>query len=223
VALNEQILEIEKQMAVLKERVAMEKKLLPRINEFKSLVLAQQEEFRYIQTHLPARLPGKAPEPLPVPLPELEKIHPPAPLVEAQETVVTKKTDAKKVGSQPPTLSYVTVDELENTPKYIKGRLTLDKVNAGVDEVQKLVDSKYKILSLPIAKMNDKMLRKYKMYKDMETAETKGLFFIAEQDLADTTHIKQGDATGKAIISVLRHVHRLKDLGGATKRLAIIG
>lgn len=47
----------------------------------------------------------------------------------------------------------------------------------------------------------------------METAETKGLFFIAEPDLAETNNLKQGDATGKAILSVLRHLHRLKDLG----------
>jgi len=227
--LNGQLLDIEKLLAMLKDRVAMEKKLIPHINEFKAMALAQQDELLYIQSHLPARLPGKFVAE-PQSSVELEKAAVPVPsatnpLVEEATSTLKKLEPPKKVvtGPQPPVIPYVTVDELESTPKYMKGRLTLDKVNAAIDEVQKIVDAKYKILALPISKMNDKLLKKYKVFKDMETAETKGLFFIAEPDLVDTAHLKQGDATGKAVLSVLRHLHRLKDLGGALKRYTIVG
>ncbi len=48
--------------------------------------------------------------------------------------------------------------------RYLKGRLTLDKVNAGIEELQKMVQAKYKILSQPAAKLNEKILKKYKVY-----------------------------------------------------------
>lgn len=46
----------------------------------------------------------------------------------------------------------------------MKGRLTLDKLNAGIEEMQKLLQAKYKILSMPPAKMLDKNLKKYKVH-----------------------------------------------------------
>lgn len=219
--LNNQLLEIEKQLIIVKERTVVEKKLINHINDFKVVLLAQKAELLYVQSHLPARLPGKIiAEPS---LVELEKNN----ILEAHSgPSIPKKADTTKKftsGTQPPIVPYVSLQELESTPKYMKGRLTLEKVNAAVDELQKLVEEKYKILSLPITKLNDKSLKKYKVYKDMETTETKGIFFVAEPDLADTTHLKQGDATGKALLSVLRHLHRLKDLGGSPKRFVIVG
>jgi hypothetical protein len=223
--LHNQLLAIEKQLDTVKEKVVAEKKLLNRINNFRAVSLAQQDELFYLQSHLPAHLPGK----IVIESQHTEPGKGNIPVISATDNMLDehpKKTDPpKKItnGLQPPTISYVTVDELENTPKYMKGRLTLDKINIAIHELQKLMDGKYRILSLPVTKMNDKSLKKYKAYKDIETTETKGMFFVAEPDLVDTTHLKQGDATGKAIISVLRHLHRLKDLGGSPKRYVIVG
>eukprot|EP01047_Picozoa_sp_COSAG01_P055602 COSAG01_NODE_6208_length_3794_cov_2.218133_5_plen_449_part_01 len=44
-----------------------------------------------------------------------------------------------------PTLEYVTKDQLDAAPAYTKGRLTIDKVNAGVDELRELLRAKYEI------------------------------------------------------------------------------
>jgi hypothetical protein len=44
-----------------------------------------------------------------------------------------------------PTLEYVTKDQLDAAPAYTKGRLTVDKVNAGVDELRELLRAKYEI------------------------------------------------------------------------------
>lgn len=105
----------------------------------------------------------------------------------------------------------------------MKGRLTLDKLNATVDEMQKLLQAKYTILAQNPAKMLEKTLKKYKAFKEAETKETKGLFFLADADMAESSSLRQGDATGKAVISVLRHLHRIKDLGGTTKRYVVQG
>ena len=141
----------------------------------------------------------------------------------------------------------------------MKGRLALDKLNTAIDEMQKLLQAKYKILSMAPAKMIDKTLKKYKVflfsasrhtfsyspalallsslvsllapstysslspcslltfdsqaYKEAETNETKGLYFLTDADMAESVALRQGDATGKAVIGVLRHLHRIKDLG----------
>eukprot|EP00026_Physarum_polycephalum_P012497 Phypoly_transcript_12815.p1 GENE.Phypoly_transcript_12815~~Phypoly_transcript_12815.p1 ORF type:complete len:145 (+),score=29.75 Phypoly_transcript_12815:504-938(+) len=137
-----------------------------------------------------------------------------------------KKPEAKKAPAasnvQVPTIQYVTVDEFEATPKYMKGRLTLEKLNAAIEEMQKLLLAKYKILSMAPAKMIDKTLKKYKAYKDAETNDTKGLFFLTDADMAESASLRQGDATGKAVVGVLRHLKRIKDLGGTTKRYAVL-
>lgn len=232
--------EAEKKIAQLKVHVAKEMEVVERAKQLKLLVDQQQAEIEYIQSHLPARLPGKllvdldagAPPPhkahedVPHALPHTSSLPPASSSGPSASSslagVEGKKVEKKIAGVNVPTISYVTVNELESTPKYLKGRLTLDKLNAGVDEMQKLLQAKYKILSMPPAKMIDKTLKKYKTYKEAETNETKGLFFLTEADMTESAVVRQGEATGKSIIGVLRHLHRIKDLGGTTKRFAVL-
>ena len=47
-------------------------------------------------------------------------------------------------------------------------------------------------------------------YKEAESEQTKGLFFLSEADLKPSQVLKQ-DATGKNMLAVLRHVGRLKE------------
>jgi len=181
-----------------------------------------------MQSNLPAHLPGKHTIPDPPIIPEVEKLPLPSTALSTHPNVEdnphgNKKTKETKISStsQIPSIPYVTADELENTPKYIKGRLTLDKLNAGVEEMQKILQSKYKIMATVPSKMSDKMAKRYAIYKALETSETKGMHFLAESDFSDSSFLKLGDATGKAVLAVLRHLHRIKDLGGTTKRFAI--
>jgi hypothetical protein len=238
--LGTRVQEIEKKIALLKAQVAKEMQFVELTKQLKAQTEQQHADISYIQTHLPARLPGKAPVDLDSAPPARVRLldeptlsdAPAAPSLQSSASgasVVppkedTKKSDAKKAAStvQVPTIQYVTVSEFEGTPKYMKGRLTLDKLNAAIDEMQKLLQAKYKILSLNPAKMIDTTLKKYKTYKDAETKETKGLYFLTDADMAESTALRQGDATGKAAIGVLRHLHRIKDLGGTTKRYAVL-
>lgn len=48
-------------------------------------------------------------------------------------------------------------------PHYQKGRLTLDKVNSAVDDINNIVEEKYKLLRIPVTKMNELMQRKFKV------------------------------------------------------------
>jgi len=235
--LGTKVQELEKKIALLKALVAKEMQYVELAKQLKVQAEQEQAEIAYIQSHLPLRLPGKVPvdlegappahkgleEPTPAP-PSLQHSAPGSSLAPPSKDDA-KKPEAKKVPAtavQVPAIQYITVNEFESTPKYMKGRLTLDKLNAAIDEMQKLLQAKYKILSMAPAKMVDKTLKKYKQYKEAETSETKGLHFLTDADMQESATLRQGDATGKGVVGVLRHLHRIKDLGGTTKRYAVL-
>lgn len=45
----------------------------------------------------------------------------------------------------------------------MKGRVQLDKVNKAIDEIQSIIEYKYKILATPMSKLSGEPLKKYKV------------------------------------------------------------
>jgi len=213
--INQRMKELERSLSSLKEMILYEKQYIPEAMKLKAAVKRQKEEVLYMQTHLPSRLPGS------VKLEEVvinkENIREENVIPHKDPTPQQKKTKKIKVASIP----YVTKDEFELVPKYMKGRITQEKVNAAVDEIQVVLEAKYKLLACNYIKLNGEPLKKFKAYKEEETADTKGLFYFSESiDMKVMSHLKS-DASGKAIISVLRAVNRIRDLGGANRRYAV--
>lgn len=64
--------------------------------------------------------------------------------------------------------------------RYMKGRLTYDQINAVVQEVNKAVVGKYKILHQPLKSMNGAVRNLYHRFLEEETKDTKGfgVFFF---------------------------------------------
>lgn len=54
-------------------------------------------------------------------------------------------------------------------------RLTLQQVNAAIEELNKALHSKYAICRTSKPKMTDAIRRAIREYKDQETSETKGI------------------------------------------------
>ena len=112
-----------------------------------------------------------------------------------------------------PKIALLTEAELATAPAYMKSRLDVTKVNATVVELQKLLSAKYTLLaasSAQVRTMHEVEKKKHAAYKLLETSETRGTFFLSEEDLKGTQQLKS-DATGKNLIAVLRHVGRLKE------------
>ena len=70
-----------------------------------------------------------------------------------KENIAKKKTKKKRRSKGRdlpviPQLEDVSVDEYAQVPKYMKGRITLEKVNAALQEIQRIVAHKYKLLGL---------------------------------------------------------------------------
>ncbi|KAK4534267.1 hypothetical protein CDCA_CDCA01G0292 [Cyanidium caldarium] len=114
-----------------------------------------------------------------------------------------------------PTIAPVSEHELSGVPGYIRGRVTLERLHAAVEEIHAILTVKYRLLARPQQQLSSAQLDQRCAYHDMETDETAGRFFFSDVDVRASAILKQ-DATGKAVLNVLRHLGRLKESRGGT-------
>lgn len=120
----------------------------------------------------------------------------------------------QRKGAPPvPTIPYLTTDELASAPAYMRTRVSVEKANAAVDEVQEAFRRKYELMRAPgrsLAAADKKVQAAYKQF-EMDHPKLKGLLFVSEDDLKEKRLVKQ-DQTGKNILSILRHCQRVKEI-----------
>ncbi|RIA99076.1 hypothetical protein C1645_519324 [Glomus cerebriforme] len=209
-----------------------EKVAIERTDEIKAKLQSQHDHLEWISQHLPKHLPGN----IEYPTFDRTNVYP------ANEQDSLRKIDLPYaeenpfyVPTQQPTndtfvalgLSYVTVSEFECVPKYIhNNRISRDKVNEAIDDFNKVVQEKYTILKSQHSSLNHNLKQKYWEYIGADNDETRGKDFITENDLK-TTNQKinfKMDANGRAIMSILRHCGKIKEVrGGGQVRYVIIG
>lgn len=119
-------------------------------------------------------------------------------------------------------IAYITVQEFESVPPYMKGRLTYDQVNAAVRDINRAIICKYKILHLPVKSLNNVNRNLYHRFMEEETKETKGLFFVVDADIKEFCQ-KAVDKRFQGILSILRHCQRLREVrGGKVVRYVLL-
>ncbi|XP_061119627.1 spindle and kinetochore-associated protein 1 [Conger conger] len=109
---------------------------------------------------------------------------------------------------------YITTEEFESIPQYMKGRMTYSQLNAAVQSINTAVKEKYSIVQQPAKTLTNVTRRLHQRFKDEETKDTKGHFFVVEADIQEFTQLKL-DKRFKGMLSMLRHCHRLRELRGA--------
>ncbi|MEE6508752.1 hypothetical protein FKM82_022809 [Ascaphus truei] len=97
--------------------------------------------------------------------------------------------------------------------RYIKNRLTYDQINSIIEEINKAVVGKYKILHQPMKSLSNNAKKLLCRFKDEETKDTKGQFFIVDQDIKEFTQVKI-DKRFHGMLSILRHCHRIREIRG---------
>ncbi|XP_017589806.1 PREDICTED: spindle and kinetochore-associated protein 1 isoform X2 [Corvus brachyrhynchos] len=110
--------------------------------------------------------------------------------------------------------ALITMEEFESVPAYMKGRLTYDQINAVVQEMNKAVVAKYKILYQPLKSMSVPVRNLYDRFMEEETKDTRGLFFIVEADIKEFTQLKL-DKRFHSILNILRHCQRVREVRGS--------
>ncbi|XP_068031719.1 spindle and kinetochore-associated protein 1 [Anomalospiza imberbis] len=127
----------------------------------------------------------------------------------AVETICKKKP-AKEIKNIKEA-ALITTEEFQSVPVYMKGRITHDQINAFVQEINKAVVGKYKILYQPLKSMSAPDKNLYHRFIEEETKDTKGEFFIVEDDIKQFTRLKL-DKRFHMILCILRHCHRVREI-----------
>ncbi|KAL3702121.1 hypothetical protein R1sor_020143 [Riccia sorocarpa] len=208
-ALDKTVASLEEQLGDMMARVDRRAELIPKIRAFIELTSQQQKKFQQTQSKLPANLPGA--DPL-----HSDMSHTPSPNLRAHENgngLASQSSDGtpaikEKKKANPPPKWYVTPDEFGKLSSYMKGRLTIDKVNGAVDEMCGFAEANMKLLRTKRQKIGDDLIDRVLELREISLHESvKGKFFFLESDLRG--HLLKPDITGKAILTILRHLGRI--------------
>ncbi|EOA23211.1 hypothetical protein CARUB_v10019286mg [Capsella rubella] len=124
-----------------------------------------------------------------------------------EEAVVLPK---EKKGRGSPPLWHITVEELNSLSSYMRGRLTLEKVNAAISDMASYAEANAHLIAAPKQKLAENLWEKALKLRDIVTAQAvKGKHFFLETDMKGPS--LKLDNTGKAILTVLRHLGRISE------------
>ncbi|XP_033824084.2 spindle and kinetochore-associated protein 1 [Periophthalmus magnuspinnatus] len=171
------------------------------------------EDLRHLQDNIPEHLPKKK-----------NQVNEPVKVQTNTEDNQSRQPEkVKKVcKGYIKEMEIITIPEYESIPQYMKGRVTYDQLNAAVLCINASVSSKYKILHQPTKTLNNHSRKLHQRFKEQETKDTKGQFFIVEADIREFSETKV-DKKFQGILNMLRHCQRLKELrGGGITRYVLL-
>lgn len=121
-----------------------------------------------------------------------------------------------------PQINYISLNEFNYIPKYMKGRLSFETCNKLVDDFNKAIECKYKFMMIPTSKYSNDELLKYTLYKNQEDDETKGLFFVTPKDLHEYSKLQISANNTKIFIQCVRHCKRIKEIRGMDRLIRYV-
>ncbi|PKA59565.1 Spindle and kinetochore-associated protein 1 like [Apostasia shenzhenica] len=200
---------MESQVQAIKDRLQEERSAIPKAKKLIQHSLNQQKKLQHMLAYAPSRIPesmGLSDFSL-VSTSNQNSVHNGGldeQLIFPEEPVLVPK---EKKGRFAPRW-YVTASELDSVASYMRGRLTLDKVNFAISEMATYADSNFQLITLPKKKLSDDSWERALELRDIAMSpELKGRHFLLETDIKGPG--LKLDNTGKATIIVLRHLGRV--------------
>lgn len=113
-------------------------------------------------------------------------------------------------------IAILTESEFQGLPKYLKGRLNIQKINFFISDFNRFVEEKYLILlkGNP-AKLSVEQRQRFFEWKSAENDETSSKFFLTESDLRGKSGGSGSfkfDQVARNILTILRQVGRIKEV-----------
>ncbi|XP_015195754.1 spindle and kinetochore-associated protein 1 isoform X1 [Lepisosteus oculatus] len=197
------------------KHLAQQKEMLKTLKEVEESFKEDVKEAEHLSQNIPPHMPRKTSVTASVTEVKSEKDPDTRPVPEQEPVRKPSKCVIKE-------MEFVTLAEFESIPQYMKGRMTYDQLNGVIEEINKAVTSKYKILHQPLKSMSNASRKLYQRFKDEETKGTKGLFFIVDTDIREFTSMNVGKRF-MSMLNVLRHCQRLRELrGGGVTRYVLL-
>ncbi|XP_060092156.1 spindle and kinetochore-associated protein 1 [Heteronotia binoei] len=175
------------------------------LKELRELIEKDYAEAQHLEENMPFHLPSAEPA---------SAMSLPAKEEQGRDPDLGRQKKPAKATKHVREIPFMTVEEFESVPAYMRGRLTYSQVNAVIQEVNKAVASKYKIMRQPTKSMTSAIRNLYFRFQEEETKDTKGEFFIVEADVEEFTQLK-ADKRFYSILTILRHCQRVKEIRGS--------
>ncbi|GLT51964.1 hypothetical protein SLA2020_253330 [Shorea laevis] len=219
---------MEMQVQMIKDRLREETEAIPKAKKLIDASLRQQKKLQNMSVHVPLYLPermstlnlnvngGLMTEAFEQHREQLPNIA----SSKLEERPILPKCQEKK-GRAPAPLWYITTTELDSLPSYMRGRLTLEKVNAAINDMATYADANAQLIAAPKKKLAENLWERALELRDIAMTETvKGKYFFLETDMKGPT--LKPDNTGKAILTVLRHLSRISETRIGHHRVIIL-
>ncbi|NXM64221.1 SKA1 protein, partial [Illadopsis cleaveri] len=190
----------------METEVKQQEKLRDLLKGIQKTAEKEQKEAQHLLEHVPPHLPKPTQSCVTVPA-----------VKDEGQTKAAEPKRAKKPAKETKVIkeaALLTTEEFEGVPMYMKGRITYDQVNAVVQQMNKAVVDKYKILYQPLKSMSAPARNLYHRFMEEETKDTKGVFFIVEADIKEFTQLKL-DKRFHSILNILRHCQRVREVRGS--------
>ncbi|KAK6920296.1 Spindle and kinetochore-associated protein 1 [Dillenia turbinata] len=203
-AIDTAVSALERQVQAIKDRLHEETEAIPKAKKLIEASLRQQKKIQKMSSYVPSHVPQTGlipenPEQI-LGLASLNVEEPPAAPLPIKE----------KKGRASPPLWYITADELDSLSSYMRGRLTLEKINMAINDMASYAEANTQLISAPKKRLAEDLWEKALVLRDIAMAEAvKGKHFFLETDIKGPA--LKLDNTGKAILTVLRHLGRISE------------
>ncbi|KAK3127038.1 hypothetical protein QOZ80_7AG0567340 [Eleusine coracana subsp. coracana] len=207
---------LESQVKAIRSRLQEELNAIPRAKKLVEQSMKQQEKLQHMLANLPS---GMHEDAFATPCVkdasrmsskcfDLDSTVPQ--VIERDFKILEEPVAAPKKGREPAPRLYISAEELDSLSAYMRGRLTMEKINIAINEVATYADANAHLVSCPKKKLSEDTWEKALELRDIAmTKEVKGKHFFLETDLKGPG--LKLDHSGKAILTVLRHLGRIHE------------
>ncbi|XP_036385781.1 spindle and kinetochore-associated protein 1 [Megalops cyprinoides] len=213
--LGQNVLTINGLIDKFKTCICQQKDMLKSLKELEEFFLEDLKDGRHLRENLPPHMPRKGLL-TPVGLDLTQSCE--TDVQPAKQQILPRKLPCKQIRG----MEYITIQEFEGIPQYMKGRMTHSQLNAAVQSINTAVMEKYSVLQQPSKTLSNTTRKLHQRFKDEETKDTKGRFFVVEADIREFTQMKV-DKGFQSMLSMLRHCQRLREArGGGLVRYVLL-
>ncbi|DBA94524.1 hypothetical protein WJX77_000633 [Trebouxia sp. C0004] len=225
-ALDTSVQAIEQKLRDIQHFIGREKEAITKARALIKACAMQQDQLKYINTHLPTRLPAANSvstdtQPQPAAGTSTSSKELPAEELDMDQNADTTNVDAqpaaarqtagdKKRRAKAPR-RYISQAELASVSSYMRGRLTIETVNSAIDDAASHSEANAKLMAATKSnsvKPADRKRATTLLHCVAGKEGIRGRHWFLESDLKGGATLKI-DKTGKAILTVLRHLGRL--------------
>ncbi|PKU63765.1 spindle and kinetochore-associated protein 1 homolog [Dendrobium catenatum] len=211
-AMDSTLTAMESQIQAIKNRLQEERSAIPKAKKLIQQSLHQQKKLHHMLANMPSGMRENV---------ELSDfgVNASFNLNLISQNTLTETSISKdeivlvpkeKKGRRPAPRWYVTALELDSLSTYMRGRLTLDKINIAVNEMAAHADANSQLIARDRKKLSDTEWDRALELRDITMSpEVKGKHFLLESDIKGPG--LKLDNTGKATLTVLRHLGRIQE------------